>query len=117
MEAAFLEKQASLLRRFLVHRSPITPIGVLRFCLDYASKDEEAPGGVLVAVRERFADLADTDLSDLLGTVYDFRNTFIAHAKDELGDLAKAEGALHQWITAIERLHEISSTEPLAEAA
>jgi len=113
----FLEKQALLLRRFLIHRSPITPIGVLRFCLDYAAKDEEAPGGVLVAVRERFSDLADTDLSELLGTVYDFRNTFIAHVKDDLGDRAKADEALRQWIKAIERLNEIAAREPAGDTA
>jgi type III restriction enzyme len=113
----FLENQVSLLRRFLVHRSPITPIGVLRFCLEYAAKDEDAPGGVLAAVRERFSDLADTDLGDLLGTVYDFRNTFIAHVKDELGDRTKAEEALRQWIRAIERLNEVASKERLAGAA
>ena len=65
----YLENQVSLLRRFLIHRSPITPIGVLRFCLDYAAKDEEAPGGVLVAVRERFSDLANTGLGGLLGSL------------------------------------------------
>ena len=39
----FLENQASLLRRFLVHRSPIMPVGILRFCLQYAAKDDKAP--------------------------------------------------------------------------
>jgi type III restriction enzyme len=111
----FLENQVSLLRRFLVHRSPITPIGILRFCLEYASKGEEAPGGVLVAVRERFSDLADTDLSDLLGTVYDFRNTFIAHVKDELSDRRKADEALRQWIGAIKRLNELAARERAAD--
>ena len=101
----FLENQASLLRRFLVHRSPIMPVGLLRFCLEYAAKDEDAPGGILVAVRERFSNLADTDLGELLGAVYDFRNTYVAHSKDELDDRAKAEEALHRWIDAIHKLN------------
>src|SRR5205823_1778695 len=70
----FLETQASLLRRLLVHRGPVMPVGVLRFCLEYAAKEEQAPAGVLSAVRERFRDLANTDLAPLLGEVYDFRN-------------------------------------------
>jgi type III restriction enzyme len=102
----FLENQASLLRRLLVHRSPIMPVGLLRFCLQYAAKDENAPGGILVAVRERFSTLADTDLSDLLGAVYDFRNTYVAHSKDELDDRAKAEEALHRWIETICKLSD-----------
>src|SRR5262249_28573848 len=109
----FLETQASLLRRFLVHRSPVMPVGVLRFCLEYASKDEQAPPGVLSAVREGFRDLAETDLVTLLGDVYDFRNRYVAHSKDELDDLAKAESALHRWIDAIRRL----SAENLAHLA
>ena len=80
------------------------PVGMLRFCLQYAAKDEKAPDGVLAAVRERFSDLAGTDLGLLLGDVYDFRNTYIAHSKDELDDRAKAEEALHRWIEVIHKL-------------
>ncbi len=110
----FLENQTSLLRRFLVHRSPIMPVGLLRFCLDYSAKDEEAPEGVLAAVRERFADLAESDLGELLGSAYDFRNTYIAHAKKDLTERLVAEDGLKQWITAVQRLQEISSADPLA---
>lgn len=112
----FLENQASLLRRFLLHRSPIIPVGVLRFCLQYAVKDEEAPGGILAAVRERFSDLADTDLGELLGGVYDFRNTYVAHSEDELDDRDKAEEALRRWIHALERLTELSAAKPVGSA-
>ncbi len=100
----FLENQVSLLRRFLVHRSPIMPIGVLRFCLQYAAKDDKAPDGILAAVRKRFSNLAETGLGELLGGVYEFRNTYVAHSKDELDDRVKAEEALRQWIDAIHKL-------------
>lgn len=113
----FLENQASLLRRFLVHRSPIMPVGLLRFCLDYAGKDEEAPEGVLAAVRERFADLPESDLPVLLGEVYDFRNTYIAHAKAELTDRKEAEDGLRRWIETALRLNELSARQPLAGPA
>ena len=66
---------------------------------------------------ERVSDLAGTDLGALLGTVYDFRNTFIAHVKGELADRAKAEEALRQWIRAIQRLNELSAREPAADDA
>jgi type III restriction enzyme len=94
----FLSNQASLLKRLLVHHSPIMPTGLLRFCVEYANKDDDAPPGVLDAVRERFADLAGSDLPGLITEVYEFRNTYIAHAKAELTDRPQAEDALRRWI-------------------
>ena len=38
------------------------PVGLLRFCIDYAQKDQPAPAGVLTAVREQFPDLSESDL-------------------------------------------------------
>ena len=113
----FLENQASLLKRFLVHRSPIMPTGLLRFCIEYAGKDEEAPEGVLAAVRERFADLAESDLPVLLGEVYDFRNTYVAHAREDLTDRELAEKSLRRWIETAIRLDELSAPSPTVEAA
>ena len=110
----FLENQASLLRRFLVHRSPITPLGVLRFCLEYAAKDEPAPEGILTAVRDRFADLADSGLSEMLAGVYEFRNTYVAHVKSELTEEPKVDDALRHWIKLMWRLNEVAASEPAA---
>lgn len=105
----FLEHQTSLLKRFLVHRSPIMPVGMLRFCLDYSRKTEDAPGGVLVAVREEFSDLAETDLAELLAAVYEFRNTYVAHVKEELTDKDAAEAALQQWIQTVIAFAELTN--------
>jgi type III restriction enzyme len=105
----FLENQASLLRRFLVNRSPIMPIGLLRFCIEYAAKEQPAPGGILAAVRQRFSDLATTDLGERLGAAYDFRNTYIAHVKEELTARKTAEDGLREWIDAITRLHSVAA--------
>ena len=91
------------------------PTGVLRFCLEYASKDEAAPGGVLTVVRERFADLAAGDLGELVGAAYDFRNNFIPHAKQELTDRTQAENGLKQWVVAIRALHEAAGHQAVAD--
>jgi type III restriction enzyme len=107
----FLETQSSLLRRFLVNRSPIMPIGVLRFCIDYAAKDAKAPEGVLTVVREQFADLSESGLGDSLQHVYEFRNVYVAHSKDELDDAPRAEEALRQWVALIKELNERSGAE------
>jgi len=37
--------------------------------------------------------------------VYDFRNTYVAHEKRELADVAKAREALSLWIQALVALH------------
>jgi hypothetical protein len=50
------------------------------------------------------ATLFAVGLAELLEAVYDFRNTYVAHIKDELADRAKAEEALHRWIDAIRYL-------------
>jgi type III restriction enzyme len=113
----FLNNQASVLKRLLVHRSPIMPVGILRFCLDYAKKDAEAPTGILAAVRTRFDDLAGTDLAALLGDVYDFRNTYIAHVKADLTARDEAEAALRRWIELVVHLHEAAERAPLAGPA
>lgn len=111
----FLANQASLLRRFLVHRSPIMPVGLLRFCLEYAAKDDPAPAGVLSSVRSQFGDLAREDLAALLGEVYDFRNTYVAHVKEELTNETDAEGALRQWVRALVALRGVLAPSVVVE--
>lgn len=103
---SFLSEKCSLLRRLLVHRSPIMPTGLLAFCLDYASKTTEPMPGVLTTVRSRFADLAATPLKNLLDKVYEIRNTYIAHEKQEpLTDAAAARQALRTWLEALSLLN------------
>jgi len=104
-QAAFLKDKSGLLKRLLVHRSPLMPTGVLMFCLDYAAKPDEAPPGIFACVRSKFAPLAKTELPDLVKGCYDFRNTYIAHAKSDLTDRGKAHEALAQWVTTLLALH------------
>ena len=93
------------LRKLLVHRAPLMPIGLLVFCLDYAHGTIQVRGGVLDSVGERFADLAKSELRARLQHIYDFRNTYIAHQKRELVSVAEAEGALVEWIRVLVELH------------
>lgn len=106
----FLGNQASLLRRFLVNRSPIMPTGVLRFCIDYASKDQRAPDGILALVRQRFGDLAGSSLSQRLADTYAFRNNFIAHEKQQLADREEAEAGLRLWVLTLRDLSALASS-------
>ena len=77
----------------------------LLFCLDYAAKEEEALPGIFTSVRTRFASLAKSGLPKLARGCYEFRNTYIAHAKAELTDREKAREALVLWVRTLLALH------------
>jgi type III restriction enzyme len=103
----YLLERASVLKKLLVHRAPLTPTGALGFCFDYAKKVSEEPlPGIYSAVRARFGGLARTDLSGHVGQVYQFRNTYVAHQKRELDDAVVARGALREWILTLVELHQ-----------
>lgn len=105
----FLQERARTLKRLLVFRSPLMPTGVLVFCLEYAGGDSTPPGGVFSAVRSRFAELTATPLRELIQQAYDFRNTYIAHQKQELTDAQIAREALSRWIQAMKLLQKIKA--------
>lgn len=105
-KANYLKEKARLLRRLLVHRSPLMPSGVLVFCFEYADKKTEPKPGVFTAIRAQFAPLLSTDLPQLVHAFYDFRNTYIAHAKSELTDPEATREALALWIRTLTSLHE-----------
>ena len=102
---SFLKDRARTLKRLLIHRSPLMPSGILSFCLDYARKDTKPLPGIFTSTRSRFSPLAKTELRDLLDQVYDFRNTYIAHEKEELTDAKLTQSALKTWIGTLQLLH------------
>jgi type III restriction enzyme len=91
-------RHAKNIQKVLVDRAAIMPIGVLRFCLEYAESTKEAFGGIFSSIRQNFQPLANTGLAGLLGEVYDFRNTYVAHEKKDLTDLETTRSALSKWI-------------------
>jgi type III restriction enzyme len=104
--AEFMRDKAGLLKKLLVHHSPLMPTGLLMFCLDYAAKPDEAPPGVFTSVRTKFAPLASSELPRLVKGFYEFRNTYIAHAKADITDREKAHVALRDWIKTLMTLHQ-----------
>jgi type III restriction enzyme len=109
----FLLERARGFRRLLVDRTPIMPTGLLLFSLEYARKkdDVESVGGVFSAVRKQFADLAGMDLYERLNKVYDFRNAFIAHQKEDapLTDAEATRAALETWVATLNALYGVRS--------
>jgi type III restriction enzyme len=103
--AEFMRDKAGLLKKLLVHHSPLMPTGLLIFCLDYAAKPDEPLPGVFTSVRTRFASLARSELPPLVKGFYDFRNAYIAHARADLTDRETAYAALRDWISTLTELH------------
>ena len=98
------ESLKQIIRRLLVHRSPLMPASVLQFCLDYAKKDTEPLPGVFSTVRARFSELRGRGLKELIDQYYEFRNTYIAHEKEELKDVEATRSALQVWVNTLRAL-------------
>jgi len=94
----FQKERGRALMKLLVFQRPLMPVGVLRFCLEYAGGDG-AYGGVFAAIKENFADLGGSGLGEMVNSQYDFRNEYVAHVDNEpLTDRGIAEDALRSWI-------------------
>jgi len=99
------DRHAKFLRRTLVFRNGLMPLGLLEFCLKYCGQSHDV-GGIFGAVRQNFADLAGGPLLDQVTAIYEFRNTHIAHVNVELTDRALAAAGLKQWISGLAALHK-----------
>ncbi|MBW2087326.1 MAG: restriction endonuclease subunit R, partial [Deltaproteobacteria bacterium] len=103
-KANYLKNQARNLERTLVDQNGLMPIGLLRFCLEYASGTKRKIGGVFAAVRSCFADAAGSDLLLTVNQIYDFRNQYVAHQEMELSDPDLAQKALIQWANGLHKI-------------
>jgi type III restriction enzyme len=97
-DRSFHDRQGKNLRRTLIENGGVMPVGLLRWCLEYAKSPRTPPGGVFNAVKIKFAAAAKTVLPDAVEKVYSFRNEFIAHQERELSDQELARQALKDWI-------------------
>ena len=84
------------LRKTLVYQSGVSPLGLLRSCLDYALNDATQLTGVFAAVREAFRKTGGRALLELVQSVNEFRNTRVAHQEKPLSDAAEARTALQR---------------------
>lgn len=103
-EANFHKRQATNLERTLVDQNGLMPIGLLRWCLDYACTTRRRIGGVFEVVRTRFAGVSEADLFSVLDTIYSFRNEYVAHQDRELSDPKLTKDALQQWASGLHRI-------------
>jgi type III restriction enzyme len=115
--AEYLLRTAKNIEKILIYKAPIMPTGVLKFCLEYAESPDAELGGVFSSISRNFDVLKNTGISGLLGEVYDFRNTYVAHQKKELNDPKETRSALRKWIDLLIRLHAATKTLSPAKSA
>lgn len=89
------------LQKTLVYRNGISPLGLLRSCLDYAMNDNTKIGGVFESVKEQFQTTGGMDFLTIVMRINDFRNTYIAHQEQELKDVYLARENLGKWIAGL----------------
>lgn len=89
------------LRKTLLFDGGLMPIGLLRDCLDYALNDSARFPGVFADVRAAFRFAGARKLLEAVSTIYEFRNTYVAHQDAPLTDPRVAGPALGEWIRLI----------------
>jgi type III restriction enzyme len=103
-DESFHRRQAVNLRRTLVENDGVMPMGLLKWCLEYATSPKTPPGGIFSAVKIKFEAAARADLLDIVNNIYSFRNEYIAHQEKELDDENIAKQAMNDWISGLVRI-------------
>jgi len=106
----YYQDELKKLERTLVFRSPISPMGHLKFCLEYAIKATEVLGGVFSAIKRHFGSEDDKRLLESLVSAYQFRNKYIAHQEQTTVSKDLARVQLATWIAALRLLYEGRAT-------
>jgi type III restriction enzyme len=84
--------------------SGLSPLGLLRSCLDYALNDNTKLSGVFDAVKAEFRFSGGRDLLDRVKSMNDFRNTRVAHQEAPLTNPSEAKTALVGWVDGLNRM-------------
>ncbi len=100
------EEMARNLSKTLIYKSGVSPLGLLRNCLDYALNDTTKLDGVFEALKNTFRFAGGRELLSLVQSVNDFRNTRVAHQETPLTDAGEAKKALIIWIQTQGRVWE-----------
>lgn len=99
----YYQDEVKKLERTVIFRAPISPVGHLRFCLEYAAQAKENLGGVFQAIRARFRQ--HDALFEQVSSVYQFRNKYIAHQERSSVPKDLARDQLSLWIKTLAGLH------------
>jgi type III restriction enzyme len=98
------EELSRNLRKTLIYRSGVSPLGMLRSCLDYALNDSTQIGGIFDTMKTGLRFTGARDLLDRVRRLNDFRNSYVAHQETPLTDPHTTKIALAEWIAAMNSL-------------
>jgi type III restriction enzyme len=98
------EDMAKNLKKTIVFRNGISPLGLVRNCMDYALNDNTKLTGVFAVIKDKFQVKGGRDLLDRVTAINDFRNTYVAHQDKELTDGSLAEKQLRKWVEGLVNL-------------
>ncbi len=110
------EDMARNLKKTLVYKNGVSPLGLLRSCLDYALNDNTKLGGVFDALKSDFRFSGGRDLLSGIKSINDFRNTRVVHQESPLTNPAEAKTALVVWVDGLNRLWQTGRPQPVANA-
>jgi type III restriction enzyme len=105
-DAEMYRRRGKDLRRTLVDHNGMSPIGLLRWCLQYSRKSNVSAGAVFDAVNRNFSGMPE-DIYKLVNTINTFRNDYVAHQEKELTDSVLARNALREWANGLRRIWEL----------
>ncbi len=105
-DESFHKRQEINLRRTLLENDGIMPIGLLKWCLEYAKSPKVPPGGIFSAIKAKFEGKENKDILDTVDKIYSFRNEYIAHQEKELDDMNTAKQAMNDWIKGLIQISE-----------
>lgn len=100
------KKHGTNLRRMLLENDGIMPMGLLKWCLEYAQSPKVPPGGIFSAIKTKFERASNPGLLEMIDKIYSFRNTYIAHQEKELIDRDIVEQAMNDWISGLRQINE-----------
>lgn len=111
------EEMARNLKKTLVYKNGVSPLGLLRSCLDYALTDNTKIEGVFDALKSEFRFTGGRDLLDRVKSINEFRNTRVAHQESPLTNPAEAKKALVVWVEGLSRLWQAGRGQTTATAS
>lgn len=102
------ENMAQNLKKTLVFDNGVSPLGLLRSCIDYAMNDNAKIGSIFESVKAKFKVKGATDLLTVVTKINDFRNTRVVHKEKDLSltDVNLTKSQLLAWIKGLKTISE-----------
>jgi len=102
------ENIAQNLKKTLGFDNGVSPLGLLRNCIDYAMNDNTKIGGVFEAVKAKFKVKGAMDLLTVVMKINEFRNTRVVHKEKglPLTDSNLTKSQLLLWIQGLKTISE-----------